>query len=140
MEISLVGLFLLVRDSRGEAMCIGQACLMAAATALTAVYHHLLQREFKSLLDFSPTAAMSILATDRSSPSTFFHKALKSPPVIRLPCDECGISSVEAFQIREELPGVAVLEDQATMCPSGRIRLRTTSRNLESVDGVKECK
>jgi hypothetical protein len=138
MEVSLVGLFLLVRDSHGEAMCIGQACVMTAAIALTAVYHRLLHREFHSLLGFAPTAAMSILAKERSSSPSFHHKALKLPPVVRLPCDERGISSVEAFQIREELPGVVVLEDQATMCSSGRIRLRTALRNLESVDGVKE--
>jgi hypothetical protein len=130
MELSLIGLFLLVRDSHGEAMCIGQACVMTAAIALTAVYHRLLHREFHSLLGFAPTAARPILAIDRSSSPSFHHKALKLAPVVRLPYDERGISSAEAFQIREELPGVTVLEDQATMCSSGRIRLTTNLHHI----------
>jgi hypothetical protein len=127
MEVSLIGLFLLVRDAHGEAVCVGQACLMAVATALTAVYHRLLYKAFTPLLAFTPTAANSSLAKGLSPSTSFHHKALKSSAVIRLPCDKRGISSVEALQMRAELPGIAVLEDQATLCPSGKIRVMTNA-------------
>jgi hypothetical protein len=127
MEISLIGLFLLVRDADGKATCVGQACLMTVATVLTAVYHHLLHRAFNPLLEFTPAATRSIFAEDLLKSSSFQHTALKSSPVIRLPCDGRGVSSVEAVAIRQELTDIVVLEDQATMCPSGNIRLRTNT-------------
>ena len=50
MQVCLIALFLLVRDSQGNATCMGQACVMALATGLTTVYHRLLCRAFNPLL------------------------------------------------------------------------------------------
>tara|TARA_R110002003_G_scaffold572_2_gene20520 strand:- start:10668 stop:11132 length:465 start_codon:yes stop_codon:yes gene_type:complete len=124
MEISLLALFLLIRDAQGEAVCIAQACLMAFATVLTAVYHHLLRRAFDPLLLFSPVAGQHRLPRE-SSASSFHHKALRSSFIIRLPIDARGTGAAEASQIREELRGLDVVEDEATITPTGNLRLRS---------------
>jgi hypothetical protein len=126
MEVSLVGLFLLVRDSHGEAKCIGQACLMALTISLTVVYHRLLYRAFNPLLEFTPVAVKSAMAEDLTSSFPFRHQALESFSVIRLPQDEHGISSIEAHRLRKELPQVTVLANEATICPLGKIHVKTT--------------
>jgi hypothetical protein len=125
MQISLAGLFFLVRNSQGQVMCIGQACIMIIAIALTMVYHRVLNRAFNPLLGYAPTAA-STHTKDRTPPPSFQHKVLKSSPIIRLPRDECGISSAEASNLREQLPGIAVLDYEATICSAGKIRPVTT--------------
>jgi hypothetical protein len=121
MEISLLCLFLLVRDSQGKAMCFGQACIMLVATTLTVVYHRILHRAFSPILGFTPTAASSIHSKDRTTSPSFHHKALKLSPTIRLPRDEHGISSAEALKMRSQLPGIAVLDNEATICSTGKI-------------------
>jgi hypothetical protein len=126
MESSLLGLFLLVRDPHGKATCVGQACLMALATALTAVYHRILCRAFNPLLYFTPVAVKPMLAKDHVPFSVFHHEALKSTPVIRLPRDDRGVSSIEVVRMRKELPWIAVSDEGATIDATGHIRLETT--------------
>lgn len=67
MQVCLAALFFLVRDSQGNARCIGQACVMVLATGLTAVYHRLLCRAFNPLLSFSPTALRDALTQDTTA-------------------------------------------------------------------------
>ncbi|KAJ6280863.1 hypothetical protein J3E71DRAFT_178613 [Bipolaris maydis] len=124
MQAYLIALFLLVRDSQGKARCIGQACVMLITTGLTAVYHHLLRRAFDPLLTFSPTALEFPLAEDALSPAPFLHKALTSAPIIRIPSDDCGISSTRVSQLREELKDVTITNTDATITKSGKMRLR----------------
>ena len=93
MQVCLIALFLLVRDSQGRARCIGQACIMVLATGLTVVYHRLLCRAFNPLLSFSPTALKATLAKDALLSPPFLHKALASSPAIRIPSDGHSISS-----------------------------------------------
>jgi hypothetical protein len=100
---------------------------MLVATALTAVYYRLLYRAFNRLLYFTPTSAGSELVKSPSSCSFFYYKALRLSIVISLLSDEQGISSTEACQIRQELLGIAVLENRATICLSGKIRLTTNA-------------
>jgi hypothetical protein len=100
---------------------------MLVATALTAVYYRLLYRAFNRLLYFTPTSAGSELVKSPSSCSFFHYKALRLSVVISLLSDEQGISSTEACQIRQELLGIAVLENRATICLSGKIRLTTNA-------------
>ncbi|KAF2818091.1 DUF221-domain-containing protein [Ophiobolus disseminans] len=127
MEVSLVALFLLIRDSRGNAKCVGQACFVALAAVLTAVYHYLLCKAFNPLLTFSPTALKDTLIVDPTPQSFLHHTALDSSSAIRLPHEDGGISSKEVREIREELRGVAVSDEDATLNESGNIRLRTKS-------------
>lgn len=123
MECSLTALFFLARDSQGEAACTAQACLMALAIPLTAVYHHLVRKAFNPLLIFSPTTIGDTLPFRSVKPFTFEPRALTSASVIRIPKDDLGIGSNEAAQLREALKSTPVLEDEATITSSGRITL-----------------
>jgi hypothetical protein len=129
MQVCLAALFFLVRDSQGNARCIGQACVMVLATGLTAVYHRLLCRAFNPLLSFSPTALKDALTQDTpaedATPSPpFLHEALTSTPVVRIPSDDHGLGSARALQLREELKGVTVSDTDAVVTASGKIELR----------------
>jgi hypothetical protein len=124
MQVCLIALFLLVRDSQGKAKCIGQACIMMFATGLTVVYHHLLCRAFDPLLSFSPTALKDTLAKDSALSPPFLHKALASSPTISIPRDDHRISSARALQLKEELKGVHISDTDATITRSGKICLR----------------
>jgi hypothetical protein len=123
MQVCLIALFLLVRDSQDKARCIGQACIMVLATGLTVVYHRLLCRAFNPLLNFSPTALKDTLAKDSVISPPFLHKALASSPAISIPRDDHGISSTRALQLEEELKGVDMSDADATIAGSGKICL-----------------
>ncbi|KAJ6201955.1 hypothetical protein J3E72DRAFT_182161 [Bipolaris maydis] len=123
MQVCLIALFLLVRDSQGNAKCIGQACVMALATGLTMVYHRLLCKAFNPLLTFSPTALNKNLANKAMPSPLFLHKALTSVPVIRIPSDDHGISTARALQLRDELKSVTISDTDAVMTESGKVYL-----------------
>ncbi|GAM87437.1 hypothetical protein ANO11243_054610 [Dothideomycetidae sp. 11243] len=54
MELCLLGLFIIARDSAGEAPCIPQAIIMAVALVSTVIYQLLLNSSFKPLLRYLP--------------------------------------------------------------------------------------
>lgn len=54
MEICLVGLFFLVRDSDGKVACFPQAIIMIIVAILTVVYQFSLNRSFGSLFTYLP--------------------------------------------------------------------------------------
>lgn len=54
MEISLIGLFFLVRDSNGQVACEGQAVIMIIMTVLTAGFQLLLNEAFGPLIRYLP--------------------------------------------------------------------------------------
>ncbi|EUC40045.1 hypothetical protein COCMIDRAFT_109764, partial [Bipolaris oryzae ATCC 44560] len=123
MQVCLIALFLVVRDSQGNAKCIGQACLMLFATGLTVIYHRLLSRAFNPLLSFSPTALSEGLAKKAMPSPPFLHKALTSIPVVSIPSDDNGMSSARALELREELKSVVISDTDATITASGKIYL-----------------
>jgi hypothetical protein len=124
MEISLFGLFLLVRDAQGRAKCIGQACLMVLAIALTAVFHHVVRKEFNPLLYFTPTSTLEERYNSATNPLTIFrHKALNSNPIIRIPKDGYEISLDECRDTRQEVAKIKISDHEAIITESGRIKL-----------------
>jgi hypothetical protein len=124
MQACLAALFLLVRDSQGNARCVGQACVMMLATGLTVVYHRLLCRAFNPLLSFSPTALKDALAKDATPSPPFLHKALTSTPAVRIPSDNHGLGSTRALRLREELKGVTVSDTDAVVTALCKIQLK----------------
>ena len=54
MELCMIGLFLLARDDRNKAACVGQAVVMIIATAMTLGFQYLLNDAFAPLLRFMP--------------------------------------------------------------------------------------
>ncbi|KAJ6284209.1 hypothetical protein J3E71DRAFT_360383 [Bipolaris maydis] len=124
MQACLLALFLLVRDSQGNAQCIGQAYVILFTTELIVVYHRLLRRAFDPLLTFFPTALEIPSAEDTAPSVPFLHKALTSAPIIRIPSDNCGISSTQVSQLREELKDVTITDTDATITKSGKMCLR----------------
>lgn len=123
MEMSLMILFLLVRDSRGRAMCLGQACFMVMSLGLTAVYHHILARTFDPLIAFCPHDPGRKLQTP--APVDFNASRLQTLDrtyVINLPLDPDGRVHHTAADIRRSV-GVPVSDKDATMNAAGRIKL-----------------
>ncbi|KAL4878975.1 hypothetical protein BJY04DRAFT_194509 [Aspergillus karnatakaensis] len=54
MEISLIGLFFLVRDANGDVACEGQAIIMIVVLVLTVIFHILLNEAFSPLIRYLP--------------------------------------------------------------------------------------
>ena len=54
MEIALIGLFLLVRDSRNNVACKSQAIIMIVVLILTAVFHFVMEQNLRPLYEFLP--------------------------------------------------------------------------------------
>ncbi|KAL8847573.1 MAG: hypothetical protein Q9221_007393 [Calogaya cf. arnoldii] len=54
MEIALIGLFLLVRDSDDNVACKSQAIVMIVVMILTAVFHFVMEQHLRPLYEFLP--------------------------------------------------------------------------------------
>ena len=54
LEIALVGLFLLVRDTRNNFACKSQAIVMIVLLILTAIYHFVMEQHLRPLYEFLP--------------------------------------------------------------------------------------
>ncbi|KAL8951485.1 MAG: hypothetical protein Q9222_002539 [Ikaeria aurantiellina] len=54
MEIALIGLFLLVRDSQNNVACKSQATIMIVVLILTAVFHFVMEQHLRPLYEFLP--------------------------------------------------------------------------------------
>lgn len=54
LEIALIGLFLLVRDSQDNVACKSQAVIMIVVLILTAVYNFVMERHLQPLYEFLP--------------------------------------------------------------------------------------
>ncbi|KAL8795394.1 MAG: hypothetical protein Q9195_002135 [Heterodermia aff. obscurata] len=54
MEIALIGLFLLVRDSHDSVACKSQAIIMIIILILTAVFHFVMEQHLRPLYEFLP--------------------------------------------------------------------------------------
>ncbi|KAL3480713.1 hypothetical protein BJX99DRAFT_220132 [Aspergillus californicus] len=54
MELSLIGLFFLVRDAQGKVACEGQAIIMIVVAALTVIFQYLLNEAFGPLIRYLP--------------------------------------------------------------------------------------
>jgi len=124
MQVCLAALFLLVRDSQGSAICVGQACVIILATGLTVIYHHLLCKAFNPLLSFSTIALRNTLVKDATPITPFLHTALTLTPAVRIPSDDRGLGSARALQLREELKDVIVSNTDAVVTASGKVHLR----------------
>lgn len=64
LEITLVGLFFLVRDEQNDVACTSQAIIMIVAVALTAAYHYVLETTMKPLYELIPVT-LEDKATER---------------------------------------------------------------------------
>ena len=54
MEITLIGLFFIVRNSNDNVACTPQAIIMIVALALTAAYHYILEQTMRPLSELMP--------------------------------------------------------------------------------------
>lgn len=121
MQISLLSLFLLVRNSQGQAACIGQVVLCTMAVALTALYHLFLRTLYDPLLQHSPASIRVASSNDDAifhNPETII-KAAK----MRLPKDDYGLSDLEVKACQELYPGVDISTDDARIHQDGTIKL-----------------
>lgn len=56
MEIALIGLFFLVRDSHDNVACSSQAIIMIVVLILTAIFHFVMEQNLQPLYEFLPVA------------------------------------------------------------------------------------
>lgn len=122
MEISLLALFLLVRDARGQATCICHAVLSVLALALVAVYHSVIHQMYGPLLNYLPTS----LERTAKGTGNVVHTRFEFPTngtLLRLPQDSQGLSRRELDNCSNLSPGVITSLQDATIDERGRIQL-----------------
>lgn len=56
LEIALIGLFFLVRDSQDEAVCAPQAITVIVVLVLTAIFHFVMEQHLRPLYEFLPVS------------------------------------------------------------------------------------
>lgn len=147
MELCLIGLFFLVRDSDDEGRaigrpCKGQAIIMILALIATIIYQVLLNRTFSPLFKYLP---LVIESRDNLNPETlnpvitltndiiadlapregdgdaYVHEAMRAkPPVIWIPRDELGVSDDE-IRRTQQLRGLLISNDNATLDAKCRV-------------------
>ena len=145
MELCLIGLFFLVRDSDDEGRaigtpCKGQAIIMILAFIATIIYQVLLNRAFDPLFKYLPLVAESghnldweaqnpiitltndIIADlapgerDELERDAFVHEAMRAkPPVIWIPRDELGVSDDEIRRTQQLSRSILISNDNATL-------------------------
>lgn len=143
MELSLAGLFFLVRDSNGGAPCTGQAIIMVFATIATIIFHSTIDHKgklgWRSLLSkirkptFRHCQADKGLYEERAkSPAqtsdSAVHVNSENPlirPVIWLPMDRLGIAANETYHMEKYSRYFAVSTKGAYLDRKGSIVLQS---------------
>ena len=97
MEITLIGLFLLERDSQMQFICWPQAVIMIITTAMSALFQCMLNHIIGPLFMYLPCTAVEEYTA--SADSEFKHPALgEKIPTIWIPHDDLGVSQNEILQ------------------------------------------
>lgn len=104
MELSLIGLFFLVRDEKGDVACKGQAICMIVLTVLTVVYQYLLNEAFGPLIRYLPIT----LEDDAVRRDEEFHRA----QMVRL-----GLGEQDEDADEEQAQKI----EMQTLSPSGQL-------------------
>jgi hypothetical protein len=148
MELSLAGLFFLVRDANDKATCTAQAAVMVVATVFTALFHYTLDHSrwihwlplpdvLKQKMDRISSkgkdqlewrcgrevklsiAKPGVLQVDFAQ-----DEALRSSrPVVWIPKDELGISDDEISHVRRTHDSMWISNEGASLDERGKLKL-----------------
>lgn len=128
LQIFLIGLFLLARDTEQRWTCLGQAVIMIAATVVTGGFQVVLNQAFGPLLEFLP----HIKGSERPKPETFGEEAWgicendalhADRPTIWIPRDPLGISDHEVSETQESSKELRISNDNARIDLKRRIEI-----------------
>ncbi|KAL8765909.1 MAG: hypothetical protein Q9209_007152 [Squamulea sp. 1 TL-2023] len=139
MELYLVGLFALIRDSMDHFVCLGQVSLMVVIIGATAIFQHFLYKSFRPFAQQVPShATQTSLSTQANNSATekqvpdmqnkwqdeFTNDSLKPrPTVVWIPEDGFGISTGKLNTIKTELYGVLATSDKASVGRNAKIKI-----------------
>ncbi|KAI9727187.1 MAG: hypothetical protein M1834_008495 [Cirrosporium novae-zelandiae] len=136
MELCLIGLFFLVRDSDGNIVCIGQASLMIFATLSTMLFHMKLRKIYKPLLKLLPLRVEEINQVEKKSENatrpdnhlkryqSFRPDCMNAKkPIVWIPRDSSGISDHEIMETRKLSQELSISNEQALIDENGKITL-----------------
>ena len=96
LEIALIGLFFLVRDSEDTAVCSPQAIIMIVVLVLTAGFHFLMEGHLRPLYEFLPVT-LEDTAVDAEVRQGFLSKAMGSQQMD-------GSGDLDDFELSELSP------------------------------------
>ena len=83
LEIALIGLFFLVRDTHNGASCKSQAIVMIVLLILTAIFHFVMEQHLRPLYEFLPVT-LEDSAVDAERERSLIHHENDSSPSIDL--------------------------------------------------------
>ena len=145
LEVALIGLFFLVRDTKDHVACSSQAIIMIVVLILTAIFHFVMEQHLKPLYEFLPVALedsavdaerqrflshnndenLSVLNGEEDSPVSSKAKASSAGTLdggLDKPTDKPGI--------RTQMKSMSATAEQARAVFS-RLRRETAARVIE---------
>lgn len=97
LEITLIGLFFLVRDLQNNVACLPQAIIMIIALVLTAALHYVMEQSLSPLYELLPvTLEDSAVEAERQ-------RFLDGPAVL-VPSEETNVEVSDGYQTPSEFP------------------------------------
>ncbi|KAK3648733.1 hypothetical protein LTR56_001006 [Elasticomyces elasticus] len=118
LEITLIGLFFLVRNTNDNVVATPQAIIMIIALAFTAAYHYILEHALCPLYELLPV--------------TLEDKAADAEKELLMPTSRPGSRGEETYELQDSSPTTAEPEPGS---PESRVRLRPRSTEKPEVAG-----
>ena len=120
LEIALIGLFLLVRDTQNKFACSSQATIMIVILVLTAIFHFVMEQHLRPLYEFLPVA-LEDAAVDAERRRFLTHDDNEPS------CQESG--DIDGIELSEMKP-VDLLDgsvDEKTKRRASRVQMKSMS-------------
>ncbi|KAL8828571.1 MAG: hypothetical protein Q9191_002508, partial [Dirinaria sp. TL-2023a] len=92
LEVLLIGLFFLVRDSRNNAACKSQAIIMIVILILTAIFHIVMESHLRPLYEFLPVS-LEDSAVEAEQRLALLHESNATSPTTLAPGPETSDSN-----------------------------------------------
>ncbi|KAK4969034.1 hypothetical protein LTR42_009313 [Elasticomyces elasticus] len=123
LEITLIGLFFLVRNTNDNVVATPQAIIMIIALAFTAAYHYILEHSLCPLYELLPV--------------TLEDKAADAERERFMPTSRPGSRGEETYELQDSPPTTAEPEPEPGS-PESRVRLRPSSTEKPEIAGSSD--
>lgn len=124
LEVCLIGLFFLVKDSQNLVACSPQAIIMIVVLVLTAIFHYVMEQHLRPLYEFLPVS-LEDSAVDAEQRLSLLHQDNAASPVLNEKLNSRDTSTPAAAKVEAMLNVVTAANARSTL---SRIKVQTAAR------------
>ena len=125
LEVLLIGLFFLVRDSQDNAACKSQAIIMIVILILTSIFHIVMESHLRPLYEFLPVS-LEDSAVEAEQRLALLHESNAASPTTPAQDPESSDSKRSSTPKSETMPDVATAANARSTL--SRLKTQTTAR------------